>query len=272
MSRKVRVGNVTFGGGRLVLIAGPCVIEGEASTLRHAEKLKRICSGLKVPLIFKSSYEKANRTSVKSYRGPGLAAGLGILAKVKEKFGLPVTSDVHCREEIPIAAGVLDMIQIPAFLSRQTEMLVAAGKSGVTVNIKKGQFLAPWDIRHAISKVESAGNRDIVLTERGTSFGYNNLVADMRSLTIIAGFGYPVVFDATHSIQLPGSGGGKSGGDRRFVPPLVRAAVAVGVDGIFLEVHENPDRALCDGPNSLKLASLKALLEQALEINEIVKK
>lgn len=273
MTRTVAIGSVTIGGaGPLALIAGPCVIESESSTLEAAERLKRLTADLGIPFIFKSSYDKANRSSVDSYRGPGLAEGLRILGRVKAEFGLPVLSDVHRFEEIAPAGEVLDAIQIPAFLSRQTDLLVAAARTGRAVNIKKGQFLAPWDIKNAVGKVESAGNRNILLTERGVSFGYNNLVVDMRALPLMRGMGYPVVFDATHSVQIPGGAGTASSGDRQFVAPLTRAAVAAGVDALFMEVHACPDKALCDGPNMLSLDELPALLRQAQEIDRIVKR
>ncbi len=273
MTRDITIGIVTIGGTRpFALIAGPCVIESEASALETAERLKRITADLGIPFIFKSSYDKANRSSVTAFRGPGMTEGLRVLAKVKREFGLPVLSDVHRFEEIAPAAEVLDVIQIPAFLSRQTDLLVAAAKTGRAVNIKKGQFLSPWDIKNAIGKVASTGNTNILITERGVSFGYNNLVVDMRALPIMRGFGYPVVFDATHSVQIPGGAGTASSGDRQFVAPLTRAAVAAGVDALFMEVHACPDKALCDGPNMLSLDELPALLRQAQEIDRIVKR
>jgi len=271
VTREIDAGGVRIGGGApLALIAGPCVIESEANTLEAAERLKRIAADLSIALIFKSSYDKANRSSVTSFRGPGITAGLRVLSRVKQELGLPVLSDVHRFEEIAPAAEVLDVIQIPAFLSRQTDLLVAAAKTGRVVNIKKGQFLAPWDIKNAIGKVESTGNRNILITERGVSFGYNNLVVDMRALPILRGFGYPVVFDATHSVQIPGGAGTASSGDRQFVAPLTRAAVAAGVDALFMEVHACPDKALCDGPNMVSLDELPGLLRQAQEIDRIV--
>ncbi|MBS1127774.1 MAG: 2-dehydro-3-deoxyphosphooctonate aldolase [Nitrospirae bacterium] len=273
MTREINAGSVRIGGGApLALIAGPCVIESEASTMETAERLKRMCADLGIALIFKSSYDKANRSSVTSFRGPGMAAGLRVLARVKREFGLPVLSDVHRFEEIAPVAEVLDVIQIPAFLSRQTDLLVATAKTGRVVNIKKGQFLAPWDIKNAIGKVESTGNTNILITERGVSFGYNNLVVDMRALPILRSFGYPVVFDATHSVQIPGGAGTASSGDRQFVAPLTRAAVAAGVDALFMEVHACPDKALCDGPNMVSLDELPGLLRQAQEIDRIVKR
>ncbi len=273
MTREIIIQNFRIGGnGPFALIAGPCVIESERATLETAERLKKMTTDLGIPFIFKSSYDKANRSSVKSFRGPGLREGLRILSRVKQELSLPLLSDVHRFEEIEPAAEVLDVIQIPAFLSRQTDLLVAVAGTGRVVNIKKGQFLAPWDIRNAVEKAASAGNSNILITERGVSFGYNNLVVDMRSLPIIRGYGYPVVFDATHSVQLPGAGGTASSGDRQFVSSLTRAAVAAGVDALFMEVHPCPDKALCDGPNMLGLDELPALLKQAQEIDAIVKR
>jgi 2-dehydro-3-deoxyphosphooctonate aldolase (KDO 8-P synthase) len=259
--REVRLGKIVFGKpGRLVLIAGPCVIEDETAVLRHAERISRIASQAGVPCVFKASYDKANRSSARSFRGPGLREGLRILARVKKEFGLPLLSDVHCREEIPEAAEVLDILQIPAFLCRQTDMLVAAARTGKIVNVKKGQFLAPWDMRNIVEKIESAGNRNILLTERGVSFGYNTLVNDFRSIAIMKGLGYPVVFDATHSVQQPGGLGHASGGQPQFIPLLARCGVAAGCDAVFMEVHENPAAAKSDGTNSLPLKNLKPLL------------
>lgn len=270
--RKVEVGSVGFGGSKqLVLIAGPCAIEDEALTLRIAETLKELTTELKCELIFKASYDKANRTSVTSFRGLGMDRGLRILERVRTEFGLPIISDVHDITQVSAAADVLDIIQIPAFLSRQTDLLVAAGKSGKPINLKKGQFLAPWDIEHGVKKIASTGNEDILLTERGVSFGYNNLVVDMRSLVIMREMGYPVVFDATHSVQLPGGAGGASSGQREYVGALSRAAAATGIDGLFWEVHENPDKALCDGANSLPLAQVRDLLQQILEFDATFK-
>jgi len=272
MVREVAAGNVTFGGDRpLVLIAGPCAIEEEALTLRIAGFLKKLAEDLGIGLVFKASYDKANRTSVTSFRGPGMAEGLRILARVKAEFDLPVISDVHDLSQVEPAAEVLDIIQIPAFLSRQTDLLVAAGNTGRVVNVKKGQFLAPWDMRNAVTKVESTGNHKLLLTERGASFGYNNLVVDMRSLVVMRETGCPVVFDATHSVQLPGGAGTASAGQRQYVGALSRAAVATGIDGLFWEVHEDPEKALCDGPNSLPLGELRGLLEEILAIDAIVK-
>lgn len=272
MNREISVGRIVIGGNRpFALIAGPCAIESESTTRMAAEKLARITSDLGIPFIFKSSYDKANRSSVRSFRGPGLKEGLRILSKIKSELGLPVLSDIHRFEEIGPAAEVLDVIQIPAFLSRQTDLLVETAKTGRVINVKKGQFLAPWDIKNAIEKIESAGNSRILLTERGVTFGYNNLVVDMRSLPIMREFGYPVIFDATHAVQMPGGAGAASSGDRRFVPHLTRAAAAVGVDALFTEVHECPDKALCDGPNMLSLDDLPSLLKQVQEIEKVVK-
>jgi 2-dehydro-3-deoxyphosphooctonate aldolase (KDO 8-P synthase) len=271
-TREINVRGILIGGKRpFVLIAGPCVIESESATLEAASRLKRITAELGIPFIFKSSYDKANRSSGKSYRGPGLNQGLKVLARVAAELGLPVLSDVHRFEEIGPAAEVLDVIQIPAFLCRQTDFVTDVARTGKVVNIKKGQFLAPWDIKNAAEKAAAAGNDRIIITERGVSFGYNNLVADMRALPIMRGFGYPVMFDATHSVQLPGAGGAASSGDRKFVPHLTRAAVAAGVDALFMEVHACPDKALCDGPNMLGLDELPALLRQAQAIDRIVK-
>jgi 2-dehydro-3-deoxyphosphooctonate aldolase (KDO 8-P synthase) len=270
--KEIVIGDVKIGGDRpLVLIAGPCVMESESATLHCAERLMSITNGISMPLIFKASYDKANRTSVTSYRGPGIKEGLRILAKVKESLGVPVLSDIHSIEQVGPAAEVLDVIQIPAFLCRQTDLVVAASRSGRVINIKKGQFLAPWDMENVVGKALSAGNDRLILTERGVSFGYNNLVSDMRSLPIMREFGFPVVFDATHSVQLPGGQGGTSGGQREFVEYLGRAAVATGIDGIFMEVHDNPEEALCDGPNSIRLDELPYLLKKLKAIDAIVK-
>ncbi|SDE17461.1 3-deoxy-8-phosphooctulonate synthase [Desulfuromonas thiophila] len=269
----VQVGSLTLGGNRpMVLIAGPCVLEDLDTACRIAETLQEQCGRLGIPLIFKGSYDKANRTSVNAYRGPGLEEGLRILAQVKERFGLPVLSDVHEVSQIDSAEQVLDVIQIPAFLCRQTDLLVRAGRSGKVVNVKKGQFQAPWDMKHVVGKLASTGNEQIVLTERGASFGYNNLVVDMRSLLIMRQLGYPVVFDATHAVQLPGGNDGSSGGQRDYVGALSRAAVATGIDGLFWEVYEDPDCARCDGPNSLYLRDLPRLLAPLLEIDALVKR
>jgi 2-dehydro-3-deoxyphosphooctonate aldolase (KDO 8-P synthase) len=261
VTKSIRVGRLVIGGGApLALIAGPCVIEEEEKTMAIARYLKELTEKLAIPFIFKASYDKANRTSRNAYRGPGLTRGLEILQRVREELAVPVLSDVHRFEEIEPAARVLDMLQIPAFLCRQTDFVVEVARKARAVNIKKGQFLAPWDVAHVLEKSTEAGNTNLVLTERGVSFGYNNLVVDFRAFPILRGMGYPVIFDATHSVQLPGGAGNASGGDRRMVPCLARAAVAAGVDGLFFEVHPDPDHALCDGPNSLALDSLPELL------------
>jgi 2-dehydro-3-deoxyphosphooctonate aldolase (KDO 8-P synthase) len=266
-TKEIKIGNVRIGGNLpLVLIAGPCVIESESGAMRHAKQLKDITRRLGVPFIFKSSYDKANRSSINSFRGPGLKRGLKILQRIKEELGLSILSDVHCKEEIKEAAKVLDIIQIPAFLSRQTDLILAAADTGKAINIKKGQFLAPWDMRNIVKKIESSGNKKIILTERGVSFGYNNLVSDFRSVLIMKELGYPVVYDATHSVQMPGGLGEKSGGESRFIPYLSMAAVACGVNGIFVEVHENPLKALSDGPNMLKMSELEKMLMRLKKI------
>ncbi|MFH1868167.1 MAG: 3-deoxy-8-phosphooctulonate synthase [Candidatus Omnitrophota bacterium] len=268
----VKVKNISIGRGEpLVLVAGPCVIESEKSALYHAQELVKITSRLKIPFIYKSSYDKANRTSIDSFRGPGLKEGLKVLGAIKREFNIPILSDIHCRSDLEQAYHVLDIIQIPAFLSRQTDLILAAAETEKPVNIKKGQFMAPWDIRYAIEKIERAGNYNIIVTERGTSFGYNNLVSDMRSLPIMRDMGYPVIYDATHSAQLPGGLGTASGGQREFVSGLARAAVAMGVDGIFIETHRSPGKAKSDGPNMLRLKDLGSLISQLKDIREAVK-
>jgi len=272
MGNPIQVADFWVGKGNLVLIAGPCVIESAAVTLEIARTLKGYAGELGLPLIFKASYDKANRTSLSSYRGPGLAKGLEILARVKTETGLPVLSDVHQVADVEPAAEVLDVLQIPAFLCRQTDLVVAAAKSGKVVNIKKGQFLAPWDMRPVVEKARGAGNDRIILTERGASFGYNNLVVDFRSLPIMRGLGCPVVLDVTHSVQLPGGQGSCSGGQREFIAPLARAGVAVGVDGLFMEVHPDPEKALCDGPNSLPLEEVPALWRELKALHEYCQK
>ncbi len=261
--------DVILGPEKLFLIAGPCVLESEEIALRVAGMLKEITSALDVPYVFKSSFDKANRTSVNSPRGPGLEKGLEMLEKVKNEIRVPVLSDIHTAEQAGRAAGVLDIIQIPAFLSRQTDLIAAAAKTGVPVNIKKGQFLAPWDVKAILSKAREAGCEDILITERGTTFGYNNLVADMRSIPIMKELGCCVVFDATHSLQLPGGRGESSGGMRELIPNLASAAVAAGADGLFIEVHPDPDNAPCDGPNMLALADAEKLLTRLVKIREI---
>ena len=271
-TREIKIGSVKVGGDNpLAFIAGPCVIEDEASTLKNAEKLKQYAEDLKIPLIFKSSYDKANRTSVTSFRGPCIKKGLAVLQKLKNETGLPVLSDIHSVEDAKEAAGVLDVLQIPAFLCRQTDLLIAAAETGKPVNIKKGQFLAPNDVKNIIEKARSTGNEDLLLTERGVSFGYNNLVADMRSIAILQSFGFPVVYDATHSVQLPGGQGSCSGGQREFIEILARAAVSVGCDAVFMEVHHDPDRARCDGPNMLPLERFSVLAAQLMELNGLVR-
>jgi 2-dehydro-3-deoxyphosphooctonate aldolase (KDO 8-P synthase) len=269
----VAIGSIMCGGSYpLVLIAGPCVIESRDSALRHAELLREVTDRLSIPFLYKSSYDKANRTSASSFRGLGMQEGLKILSEVKRETGIPVLTDIHSVEEAAVVAEVVDVLQIPAFLCRQTDLLLAAGNSGRVVNIKKGQFLAPWDMSHAAEKVASTGNRRILLTERGVSFGYNNLVSDFRSLPILARSGYPVIYDATHSVQLPGGQGGSSGGQREFIAPLARAAVAVGIDGLFMEVHEEPARALSDSATVFPLAHLESLLRVLVALDAIVKK
>lgn len=263
-------GKILGGGDTLFLIAGPCVLESEETTFAVAAALRECGESLGIPVIFKSSYDKANRSSLSSFRGPGLDLGLRMLSDVKARYGLPVISDVHSVEEIPAAAGVLDMLQIPAFLCRQTDLILAAGRSGRPVNIKKGQFLAPWDMRNIIEKFTSTGNEALCITERGTSFGYNNLVVDFRGVAIMRSFGYPLVFDVTHSLQLPGGRGTSSGGQREFAASLARAAVAVGIDGLFMEVHPDPDKALCDGPNMISLDELPAMLRDLKELHAMV--
>ena len=272
-TRPVRIAGLTIGGGApLALIGGPCAIEDERHALMMAERLKRITADARVPFIYKSSYDKANRSSVHSYRGPGLKEGLRILARVKEATGLPVLSDVHDVAEVEPAAEVLDVLQVPAFLCRQTDLLLACGRTRRPVNVKKGQFLAPRDMVNVVEKIRSTGNDAILLTERGTSFGYNNLVVDFRGLPIMRGLGFPVIFDATHSVQLPGGAGDRSGGERQYVQALARAAVAVGVDALFMEIHEDPDRTLpdgrplSDGPNMLRVDDLPRLLDEITAI------
>jgi len=267
MMRQINVKNIKIGDKNpLVLIAGPCVIESERLCLETGKRIKDLADKLNIPYIFKSSFDKANRLSVDSYRGPGIKKGLEVLNKVKQKLKVPILSDVHCQKDMFEAAKVLDIIQIPAFLCRQTDIVVAAAMTGKTVNIKKGQFLAPWDILPIIKKIESVGNKSILITERGFCFGYNNLVTDFRGLQIMREFGYPVIYDATHSVQLPGGKGQVSGGQREFVEGLSRAAVAFGCDGLFLEVHPEPDSALCDGANTINITGLEKLLKQIKKI------
>ena len=272
MSRSVAIGSIQVGaGGPFAFLGGTCTIEGRESALRHAEAIRKITDELAIPFVYKSSFDKANRTSGSSPRGPGIDEGLKILAEVQSEIGVPVVTDIHEVAHVAPAAEVVDLLQIPAFLCRQTDLLLAAAESGKPVNIKKGQFLAPWDVSPIIDKVTATGNHQIMITERGASFGYNNLVADMRGLAFMADLGYPIVFDAGHSAQLPGGQGGTSGGQRQFIPALARAAIAVGVDAIFLETHEDPDHALSDGPNSYKLAELPALLRELKQIDAIRK-
>lgn len=270
--RSIPIGAFRIGAGEpLVLIAGPCVIESEAHAMKMAERLTKIAAKAKVPLVFKASYDKANRSSVSSFRGPGLAGGLEILRKIKERFRVPVLTDIHEPDQARAAAEVCDVLQVPAFLSRQTDLLTAAGKTGRVVNLKKGQFLSPWEMANAVAKVKSTGNNKVILTERGVSFGYNNLVVDMRSFPILAKTGCPVIFDVTHSVQLPGGQGHASGGQPEFIEPLARAGTAVGVDAIFLEVHDRPQRALSDGSNALRLDRLPELLAKLKPIAKLVR-
>ncbi len=267
MSHEVQIGSFTVGASRRhFLIAGPCVLESEKLALETAQRIAEIAKTLDIPYIFKSSYDKANRSSGASFRGPGITHGLAILKKVKDQVGVPVLTDVHSVEDAAEAGTVVDVLQIPAFLCRQTDLLIAAAKTGKVVNVKKGQFLSPGEMANAVAKLEESGTSRIILTERGTTFGYNNLVVDMRALPIMRKFGYPVVFDATHSVQLPGGGGTKSSGQREFVTPLACAAAAAGCDGFFMEVHPDPDHALSDGPNMVPLHDLKKLLERLMRI------
>ena len=271
-SQPFSIGSIRLGGGSpLFLIAGPCVIESAGHCFFMARELKAISVRVGVPLIFKASFDKANRTSLESFRGPGLEEGLSVLKAVREDLNLPVLTDVHDVSQVVPAAQVVDCLQIPAFLSRQTDLVLAVGRSGCAVNVKKGQFLSPWDMRHVLDKVASTGNSRVLLTERGTSFGYNNLVVDMRSFPIMREFGYPVVFDVTHSLQLPGGQGTASGGQPQFIEFLARAGVGAGVDGVFMEVHENPALALSDGSNALPLDRLEGLLQTLKKIDELVR-
>src|SRR5512147_1186880 len=266
MSSSFKVGDVTIGGGHLFLIAGPCVIESEDHAIKMAECINGVAKALHVPYIFKASYDKANRTSIKSFRGPGVGEGLRILQKVKETVGVPVLTDVHEAVDVQRVAEVVDVLQIPAFLCRQTDLLIAAAKTEKAINVKKGQFVSPWDMKHAVTKIRESGNDRVFLTERGASFGYNNLVVDMRSLAIMREFA-PVVFDATHSVQLP-SVGEQSGGQPQFIPVLSRAAVAAGVDGVFMEVHDNPKEAKSDGANALDSRNLRGVLKELLAVRK----
>jgi 2-dehydro-3-deoxyphosphooctonate aldolase (KDO 8-P synthase) len=267
----VPIGKLVCGRGNpLLWIAGPCVIESHDLTLNIADRLKEMATRLQVPLVFKASFDKANRTSGKSFRGPGLEAGLRTLAAVKERTGLPVTTDIHECHQAQLVAEVCDLLQVPAFLARQTDLLFAAGRTGRAVNVKKGQFMAPWDMKHVVTKMAEVGNEKLLLTERGASFGYGNLVSDMRSIPLMQDLGCPVIFDATHSVQMPGAAGDKSGGDRRMVPYLARAAVACGCDGVFLETHPRPDEALSDGPNMIALDDLPGLVECCLRVRRAI--
>ena len=271
-TREVHVGKVVFGGGRpAAFIGGPCVIESEALLRKVGRALKKACDERKVGFVLKSSFDKANRTSVKSYRGPGMEEGLSTLAKIGAELGVPTVTDVHEPSHAAVAARYVDMLQIPAFLSRQTDLLVACGRTGKAVNVKKGQFLSPWDMRHAVEKLYSTGNKNVLLTERGSTFGYGNLVVDMRSYEIMRAFGAPIIHDATHCVQLPGGNGATTGGQREFVRPLARAAAAVGVDGIFFETHPDPDKALSDGPNSLKLSDVPSFLSEIQRFDALAK-
>lgn len=266
---RVTLGPIVFGDPRkLVLIGGPCVIESEKSTLQLAEKISGIARGLKIPYVFKASFDKANRSSIRSFRGPGLEKGLQILARVKKEFKLPVLTDIHMPEQAELAAEVADILQIPAFLCRQTDLLLAAAVTGKIVNVKKGQFLSPWEAKNMVSKLEEVGCKKILLTERGTSFGYNYLVNDFRAIPMMRGLGYPVVYDATHSVQIPGGKGTASGGMSEFIPMLARCAVVAGADAVFMEIHENPSKALSDGPNALALSKLKPLLTRLIALKK----
>lgn len=269
----INVGPYRVGPGQpMLLLAGPCVLEGYEHSLAIGQEVKRICEKLGMPYVFKASFDKANRSSYDSFRGPGLEEGLKQLAAIKKELGVPIVSDIHETNQVEKAAEVLDVLQIPAFLCRQTDLVYAAGKTGRCVNVKKGQFLAPWDMKNVISKLEAAGNQNILLTERGSSFGYNTLVTDMRGLAIMRELGYPVVMDATHSVQIPGGKGTSSGGQSQYVPHMARAAAAVGIDALFLEVHDDPSKALSDGPNMVRLDHLEALLADVLDIDTIVRK
>ncbi len=264
---KVKIGNIEFGGGKLILLAGPCVLEGYERSLKIGQRAKEIATKLGIPYIFKASFDKANRSSIKSFRGPGLDEGLKILAAIKSELNVPIVTDIHETYQAAKVAEVADILQIPAFLCRQTDLLVAAAKTGKVVNVKKGQFLSPNEMKNVVTKLEESSTEKILLTERGTSFGYNNLVVDFRGLVTMRSFGYPVIFDGTHSVQLPGGAGTSSGGQREFIPYLTRAAAAVGIDGLFLEVHDNPDEALSDGANMVKLDNLEDLLKNVLKVS-----
>ena len=268
--KEVKIGNVTFSEKHLGIIAGPCVIESRDHSLRMANEIKEISDDIELPIIFKSSFDKANRTSIKSFRGPGIDEGIKILSDVKVETGLPVITDIHNADQAKVVAEVVDVIQIPAFLSRQTDILIAASNTGKPVNIKKGQFLAPWDVEHIVQKIEETGHSNILLTDRGTQFGYNNLVADMRAIPLMKKYGYPVVFDATHSAQLPGASGGHSSGMRDMIPTLARSAVAAGCSGVFMEVHDKVDSAKSDAATQWPLSQLKDLLIDLINIHNVV--
>lgn len=273
MSKEVSLNQILIGANNpLVLIAGPCVIEAEDTCFEIAQRLVQMTNQLNLPFIFKASYDKANRSSIHSYRGPGLEIGLSILRQVKERYGIPILTDVHCTHDVPKVAEVADIIQIPAFLCRQTDLILEVAKHAKVVNVKKGQFMAPQEMKNVIEKITGVGNENILLTERGSCFGYNNLVVDFRAIRIMKSFGYPVIFDATHSVQLPGGAGISSAGEKEFIPYLTLAAVSVGCDGLFMEVHVQPEKALCDGPNMLSIDELPTLLTQAKAIKELIKK
>ena len=268
----VKVGDMKFGGGKLILLAGPCVLEGFERSLKIGRRAKEIADNLGMPYIFKASFDKANRSSIESFRGPGMEEGLKILAAIKSELGVPIITDIHESSQAAPVAEVADILQIPAFLCRQTDLLVAAAKTGKAVNVKKGQFLSPTDMKNVVKKLEESGTRKILLTDRGTSFGYNNLVVDFRGLPIMHSFGYPVIFDGTHSVQLPGGAGNTSSGQREFIKYLTRAAAAVGIDGLFLEVHDKPEEALSDGANMVRLDKLEELLKNVLAVYEVASK
>jgi 2-dehydro-3-deoxyphosphooctonate aldolase (KDO 8-P synthase) len=273
MAKEIKIDRITIGNNApLILIGGPCVIETKDICIQIAQRLVQITQEIGIPLIFKASYDKANRTSIHSYRGPGLTAGLDILRQIKEKFDVPILTDVHCTEQVEKVSKVADILQIPAFLSRQTDLILEVAKHAKVINVKKGQFLSPQDMKNVVEKIKSVGNENILLTERGSCFGYNNLVVDFRGIRIMKDFGYPVIFDATHSVQLPGGAGRSSSGEREFIPYLTFAAVSVGCDGLFMEVHTQPQNALCDGPNMLSLDKLPQVLRQAKAINELIRK
>jgi len=268
---KFKIDNIEVGAGNLILLAGPCVLEGYERSLKIGRRAKEIADKLNLPYIFKASFDKANRSSIKSFRGPGLEEGLKILAKIKSELGVPIVTDIHETYQAEPVSKVADILQIPAFLCRQTDLLMAAAKTGKVVNVKKGQFLSANEMKNVVTKLEESGTKKILLTERGTFFGYNNLVVDMRSLAIMKNFNYPVIFDGTHSVQLPGGGGTQSSGQREFIPYLTRAAAAVGIDGLFLEIHDNPAEALSDGPNMVALDDLEDLLKKVLAVHEVAK-